>query len=138
MKKNHCRLTDRSGPLIDRRIRRSPSQTRPHQSRANPRGNQQSQRPCLLRPRIQSAQTARSRQQICWQNLHPTQSDRCRRRTSLHRRFRSVLKRKSRLARRSETHRGGRRFGVHACLQPKLRPRPGRSGRRYFPLRPQR
>ena len=138
MKKIVAVLLTRSSPLINRRIRRPQSQTRPHQSRANPRGTQQSQRPCLLRPRVQPAQTARSRQQICRQNLHPTQFDRCRRRTSLHRRLRSVLKRKSRLARRSETHRSGRRFGVHARLQPNLRPRPGRSGRRYFPLRPQR
>lgn len=114
------------------------SQTRPHQSRANPRSAQQSQRPRLLRPRVQPTQTARSRQQIRRQNLHPTQSDRCRRRASLYRRFRSVFKRTSRLACRSETYRGGRRFGVHARLQPNLCPRPGRSGRRYFPLRPQR
>ena len=80
----------------------------------------------------------RSRQQICRQNLHPAQSDRCRRRTGIHRFLRPVLERKSRLARLSETHRGGRRFGVYARLQPNLRPRPGRSGRRYFPLRPQR
>ena len=49
-----------------------------------------------------------------------------------------LKERKSRLARRSETHRSGRRFGVHARLQPNLCTRPRRSGRRYFPLRPQR